>query len=50
MIENYENNELNENRSDAQSILNSKMILVTIHGTGAGDPTKDKKSWWQEES
>lgn len=50
MIKDTENSDLNKDRSDAQPEKKSKTILVTIHGTGAGDPTKDKNSWWQEES
>ena len=50
MIKDTENSYLNKDRSDAQPEKKSKTILVTIHGTGAGDPTKDKNSWWQEES
>lgn len=50
MIEDNESGDLVKNRSDAQPKQKGKTILVTIHGTGAGDPTKDKNSWWQEES
>lgn len=49
-MKDIESSDVDKNRSDPQPKTISKTILVTIHGTGAGDPTKDKNSWWQEES
>jgi hypothetical protein len=50
MIEDTKNSDLTKNRSDTQPEKNSKTVLVTIHGTGAGEPTEEEDSWWLEGS
>jgi hypothetical protein len=35
-------------RKTARPETDGKTVLVTIHGTGAGEPTEEEDSWWLE--